>query len=211
MTQPVDSALDFERIVFGFDRETAVIEYKSGIGWNEMDRRSQVGLIKDLMAFGNSDTFGYLVVGVSETDSSVYERTGVSEEQAASYDPTPIGEVVRTYSDPEVQFTIHVPELQGRRFVVFRVAPFATVPHICRQSYDNVLEQAAIYVRTDNAQSIKVPTTQHMRRLVERATFNQRGSLLAQIRELVGPGAGATQPPSLTQGFRDQISRRFGR
>lgn len=210
MVTPTPS-LDLEPVIFGFDRETAVIEYKTGIGWNEMDRRSQVGLIKDLMAFGNSDTFGYLVVGVSQTDSGVYERSGVSEEQAASYDPTPVGVDVRTYSDPEVQFTIHIPEFQGRRFVVFRIAPFATVPHICRQSYPGILDQAAIYVRTDNAQSLKVPTAQHMRRLIERATLNQREGLLAQIRELVGAGAGPTQPPTSTQSFRDQIMRRFGR
>ena len=210
MVTPTPS-LDLEPIVFGFDRETAVIEYKSGIGWDEMGRRAQRELVRDLMAFGNADTFGYLVVGVSQTDSGMYERSGISEEQAASYDPTPIGEVVRTYSDPEVQFTIHVPEFQGRRFVMFRVAPFATVPHICRQSYDNVLEQAEIYVRADNAQSIKVPTAQHMRRLVERATFNQRESLLAQIRELVGPGAGPARPPSSQQWVRDRISRLLGR
>ncbi|MBI2886722.1 MAG: ATP-binding protein [Chloroflexi bacterium] len=209
MVTPTPS-LNLEPIVFGFDRETAVIEYKSGIGWGEMGRRAQRELIKDLMAFGNSATFGYPVVGVSQTASG-YERTGVSEEQAASYDPTPVGELVRQYSDPEVQFTIHVPEIQGRRFVVFRVAPFANVPHICRQSYDDVLEQAAIYVRTDNAQSIKVPSAQHMRRLIERATFNQRDSLLAQIRELVGPSVGATQPSGVAQALRDQLSRLLGR
>lgn len=206
MVTPTPS-LDLEPIVFGFDRETAVIEYKSGIGWNEMDRRAQRELIRDLMAFGNSDTFGYLVVGVSQTDSGVYERSGVSEEQAASYDPTPVGEVVRTYSDPEVQLTIHLPGFQRRRFVVFRIAPFSTVPHICRQSYDNVLEQAAIYVRTDNAQSIKVPTAQHMRRLVDRATFNQRETLLAQIRSLVGTAPEPKGPSSVIQALRDQIGR----
>lgn len=203
-------ALDLEPIVFGFDRETATVEYKAGIGWDELGRRGQREIIRDLMAFGNSDTFGYLVIGVLRREDGTFERRGVNPEQAASYDPTPVGEVVRTYSDPEVQFTLHVPELQGKRFVVFRIAPFATVPHICRQSYDDILEQGAIYVRTDNAQTIKVPTAEHMRRLVERAMVNQGDRLLAQIRSLVGPETAAPRP-SPTQRFRDQISRLLGR
>lgn len=199
--------IDFEPIIFGFDRENATIEYKSAVGWNELGRRGQREIIRDLMAFGNSDTIGYLVIGV---DPITYNRTGITEEQAASYDPTPIGELIRTHSDPEVQFSLHVPEVQGRHFVVFRVIPFATVPHICRRSYGDVLQEAAIYVRTDNAQSIKVPTAAHMRRLVERATLNQKETLLAQIRSLVGPTA-TVAPSTATQGFRDQLGRLLGR
>ncbi len=211
MTQPIDSALDFERIVFGFDREIATIEYKGAFGWDEIGREAQRELVRDLIAFGNSDAIGYIAIGVSKTESGGFDRVGLTTEQAGSYDPSPIGVIVRQFADPEVRFTIHTPTLQGKNFVILRVVPFETVPHICKTSYASVLEQAAIYVRTDNAESVKVPTAEHMRRLVERATFNQRDRLLAQIRELVGPGTGPTQPPTSTQSFRDQIARRFGR
>lgn len=208
---PPELPLNLEPIVFDYDRETASIEYKGSVGWDELDRRGQREIIRDLMAFGNSDTIGYLVIGVDTGSGATFERNGVSEEQAASYDPTPIGELVREFSDPEVQFTIHVPELQGKRFVVFRISPFATVPHICRKPYNGILQQGAIYVRTDNAQTIKVPTAQHMRRLIDRAVFNQGDSLLAQIRSLVGPGPGPAPPSGPAQALRDQISRLLGR
>lgn len=149
--------IDFEPIIFGFDRENAEVDYKRAIGWGELGPRGQHELIRDLMAFGNSDRFGYIVIGVRQSENGGFERTGISDEQAASYQPEQIGQMARLFSDPEVQCSLHTPELQGRLFVVLWIAPFSSVPHICRQSYDIVLDQAAIYVRRDRAQTIKVP------------------------------------------------------
>ncbi len=92
----------------------------------------------------------------------------------------------------------------GKRFVLLRVLPFASVPHICRRSYETILEQAAIYVRTDNAETAKVPTAEHMRRIIDRAVSNQGSALLQQIRRIVGNPLSAA-PPVDEERFRAEL------
>jgi len=66
MTLGSMGSLDLAPIVFGFDRETATVEYKGSVGWNELGRRGQRELVRDLMGFGNGDSPGYIVIGVND-------------------------------------------------------------------------------------------------------------------------------------------------
>ncbi len=109
----------------------------------------------------------------------------MSEEQAAGFDPTPIGEWVTNYFEPPIRFRLHKPRVNGKLFVVTQVHPFQTVPHICIKSYDTVLHQAAIYVRSEACQTVKVQSADKMRALVERATTNSADALVARIDELL--------------------------
>jgi hypothetical protein len=69
-----------------------------------------------------------------------------------------------------------------------------------------MLHQAAIYVRTGDAQSVRVPSAEHMRLLVNRAVENRGAGLLEQIRRLVGPPMGETT--ATAELFESELRRR---
>jgi hypothetical protein len=77
-------AREFEEIVFGYYREQAHVDYKSAVGWDDLGRRGQHGVVRDMMAMGNGDIAGYLVFGVGQVDGGNFDRTGLTERQAGS-------------------------------------------------------------------------------------------------------------------------------
>jgi predicted HTH transcriptional regulator len=110
---------------------------------------------------------------------------GLSNHQIESFDPSKIADKIKRYADPEVRFELYKPIVDSKRYVVIRVLPFQMVPHICTTSYADILDEAAVYVRGEGARTIKVPSAEHMRRLVDRSTQISADTLLDRIRRLV--------------------------
>lgn len=165
--------------------ETPYLDYKAAGDWRAWNRADKAELVRDMMALANSDMPGYVVIGVSELPDKTFCFDGVSEEQAGSFDASSIADSVREFADPEVRFLIRKPHVDGRLYVVVRVAPFEAVPHICRRNSGDVLQQAAVYIRSEGAQTIKVPSAEYMRRLTDRATQNSADAILSMVRRLV--------------------------
>ena len=84
-----------------------------------------------------------------------------------------------------LRFEVYKPTVEGKRYVVIRVLPFQTVPHVCGRSYGSTLEEAAIYIRGEGARTIKVQSAEQIRRLVDRATQVSADAIVNRIRELV--------------------------
>jgi len=169
-----------------YGHERPDLDYKGPINWNEWSNRGKADLVRDMMALANSDIPGYIIIGVTDDGGVVRSYDGLSDEQIESFDPSKIADKIKRFADPEVRFELYKPAVDGNRYVVIRVLPFQTVPHICNNSYADILEEAAIYVRGEGARTIKVPSAEYMRRLVDRAIQISADTLVDRIRRLVG-------------------------
>lgn len=169
-----------------FGHERPDLDYKGPINWNEWANREKADLVRDMTALANSDIPGYIVIGATDEGGVVRSYDGLSDEQIESFDPSKVADKIKRYADPEVRFELYKPTVDGKRYVVIRVLPFQAVPHICSTSYADVLEEAAVYVRGEGARTIKVPSAEYMRRLVDRAIQISADTLVDRIRRLVG-------------------------
>ena len=161
------------------------LDYKGPGNWGEWSNEQKAELVRDMMGLGNSDVPGYIVIGATTAGGNVQRYDGLDEEQIKSFDPSKIADKVKRYADPEIRFEVHTPNLDGKWYVVIRVLPFQTLPHICRSSCGEILKEAAIYVRGEGARTIKVQSADHMRKLVNRAIQIDADNLVNRIRELI--------------------------
>jgi predicted HTH transcriptional regulator len=187
-----------------YGRERLDLDYKGPINWHEWPRREKAELARDMMVLANSDIPGYIVIGATDLGGVVRSYDGLSDDQIKSFDPSKIADKVKRYANPEVRFELYKPIVDGNRYVVIRVLPFQNVPHICIDSYDDVLEEAAVYVRGEGARTIKVPSAEHMRRLVDRAIQISADTLVDRIRRLVG--ASKEREAEAHSHFKSQIA-----
>ena len=190
-----------------YGKERPDLDYKGPINWNEWPKREKAELARDMMALANSDIPGYIIIGATDEGGVVHSYDGLSDEQIKSFDPSKIADKVKRYANPEVRFELYKPTVDGNRYVVIRVLPFQSVPHICSRSYDDVLEEAAVYVRGEGARTIKVPSAEYMRRLVDRAIQINADTLVNRIRRLVG--ASKEREAEVVNPFESQIARIF--
>ena len=166
-------------------RERVDLDYKGPVNWREWSNREKAELIRDIMALANSGIPGYIVIGATDMGGVVRSYDGLSNNQLNSFDPSKIADKIKRYASPEVCFELYKPTVDGKRYVVIRVLPFQSIPHICTCSYDDVLEEAAIYVRGEGARTVKIPSAEYMRRLVDRAIQVRADTLVDTIRRLV--------------------------
>lgn len=160
------------------------IDYKAPVNWSGWLKKSKAGLVCDMMAMANSNKPGYIVIGVTDDGGVVKSYDGLNESQLKSFDPSKIADTVKRYSDPEVNFTLYKPTYDGKRYVIIRISPFQVMPHICHNNCDDIHE-ADIYIRGEGARTIKVPSVEYMRIIIERAVQVNADSLIERIRSLL--------------------------
>jgi len=171
-------------VKYGIERPD--LDYKGPISWRVCSKYGKAELVRDMMALANSDIPGYIIIGATDEGGVVRSYDGLSSEQIESFDPSKIADKIKRYADPEVRFELYKPIVDSKRYVVIRVLPFQSVPHICTNSCGDILEEAAVYVRGEGARTIKVSSAEYMRRLVDRAIQISADTLVDRIRRLVG-------------------------
>lgn len=187
-----------------FGHERPDLDYKGSVNWDEWPNRDKADLVRDMMALANSEVPGYIVIGATDEGGVVRSYDGLSDSQIESFDPSKLADKMKRYADPEVRFDLYKPTVDGKRYVVIRVSPFQTVPHICRTSYDDILEEAAIYVRGEGARTIKVPSAEYTHRMVDRAIQISADALIDRIRRLVS--AAKEEEAEARRHFESQIA-----
>jgi predicted HTH transcriptional regulator len=203
-----DSFGDEEIIpIVKYGKERPDLDYKGPVNWNNWARREKAELVRDVMALANSDIPGYIIIGATDEGGVVRSYDGLSDEEIQSFDPSKIADKVKRYADPEVRFELYKPTVDGKRYVVIRVLPFQSVPHICRMSYNDILEEAAVYVRGEGARTTKIPSSEHMRRLVDRSIQISADTLVDRIRRLVGTSK--ETETKIVNPFESQIATMF--
>ena len=111
--------------------ESEYLDYKGPLNWNTLSRTGRAKIVRHCLALANTKG-GCIVIGVGEDASghpSVY--AGLTDEEAHSFDPSAVGAFLRRYAEPMIDFTIERPVVDGRRYAIFVVRPFGTLPHVC--------------------------------------------------------------------------------
>ena len=165
--------------------ESDVLDYKSAMNFNTIPRSAKAKFARHCLALANTRG-GHIVVGVSEDQSghpSVY--TGLTEEESRSFDPSVVGPFVNRYADPAIDFTIDRPIIDGKRYAIFTIRPFDTLPHVCSGGIEDSLQLGIFYIRTVDASSRPAYRASEIHGLIQRALRNQRESLARMLRGIL--------------------------
>ena len=165
--------------------EGKALDYKRAMNWNVIPKRGKVEIVRDIMAMANSNVPGYIVIGVNDDGGVAGSYIGVNEVQAKSFDQSKIADMIKHYSDPEPSFGLYKTVVEGKKYIVIRVLPFNTVPHICIKQYADIIYEGDVYVRAEGARTTRVEKAQEMRALVDRAIQINGDDIVDRIRRLV--------------------------
>ncbi|MBM7506459.1 hypothetical protein JOE61_000273 [Nocardioides salarius] len=125
-----------------------------------------------VMAMGNRRDGGVVCVGVDEPQMKEMQP-GLDDDQASEWaDYDNVAAALAKYSDPAVVFELAGYALSsGANVVVLDVAEFDVVPHVCKKTFPEVLQDGMTYVRPrGKPESVPVPNSAEMRALLDLAT-----------------------------------------
>ena len=169
--------------------EARNLDCKTSFSWDTADNDAKCELIKDILAFLNTQDGGQIVVGVED---DTLEPVGMTDVDFTSFDVTRVNDFLHRYTDPQSSCEVQKLTFSGLKFVVINVLEFKDIPIICkkaanssRDSSKTILKLGGVYIRTDKATSVLVPTSEEMRDLVNRAVLKRSDQLLSTIRTLL--------------------------
>jgi len=193
--------------------ESEEIDYKAAQNWSKLSAAGKAKFVRHCLAMANTKG-GYIVVGVGEDSTgkpALY--TGLSDDDAKSFDPTTVGNFINKYADPQINFTVERPLVDGKIFVVFTVKRFDDLPHVCSQGCEHELLQGVFYIRTRDASSRPAFRSIEIHQIIRRALRNQRELLGRMIRGILYEEKTFSHHLESAPYFREQInhSREFFR
>ncbi len=174
--------------------ESEELDYKAAQDWNELSRAGKAKFVRHCMALANTKG-GYIVVGVGEDQAGrpcVY--SGLTERQSRSFDPTAVGNFINNYADPEIDFSLERPEVDGKHYAVFVVRRFNSLPHVCAYGCEGELQQGILYIRTAEASSRPAFRSQEIHALIQRSLRNQREQLGRMLRGILYENSSQMEP-----------------
>lgn len=175
---------DFEELIYR-GVESDELDYKAHMSWNTMPRTAKGKLLRHSIAFANTRG-GFLVIGVGEDrfgNPNLY--TGVSAEESGSFDPSAVGTFFNSYVEPAIDFTIERPVIRGKRYVIFVIKPFKSLPHVCTHTIEGEIQSGVFYIRTVEASSRPARRAMEMQELIHRAMRNERETLGRVLRGIL--------------------------
>lgn len=191
-----------EIVQYGLENQQ--IDFKAAQNWNDLDKHGKAKFARHAMALANT-LGGYIVVGVGEDASgkpTLY--TGMTESQTNSFDPSTVGQTINRYADPGINFDLVKTQVDGKTYVIFVVYPFANIPHVCVDSYDNELQRGVFYIRTPDASSRAAIKSSEVHAIIQRALRNQRQLLGRMLRGILYEDRQGTEP-SAEKEFADLV------
>src|SRR5271155_1225608 len=120
--------------------ESKDLDYKGPMSWDEANKKSCCGLVKDILAMANT-LGGFIVIGVSE-EATGYSFDGVSADQAKSFDTSRLNRFLQAYADPPINTLLRKVNHAGKVFVIIEVPAFPDTPHICQKDFPEVLSSS---------------------------------------------------------------------
>lgn len=165
--------------------ESDVLDYKGPMDFRAIGRAGQAKIARHMAALANTNG-GHIVIGVSEDAGghpSVY--TGLTAAEAHSFDPSSVGPVINHMIEPPIDFVIERPLVDGKRYAIIKVRPFAAMPHVCAQGVSPELQQGVFYIRTQEAASRPASRAIELHGLIKRALLSQRAQLADLLRSVL--------------------------
>ena len=170
--------------------ESDDVDAKGPVKWDGNDESA--ALTKDILAFANSPEGGVIVVGKAEPSPGKFELVGLTHEQASTFETTKVATWVNNHCSPPVSLVCHHLEHENSTFVIITVNEFRDVPIICTKSNQKIddpkkhlLREGTIYVRTANAESAPLRSSDDLRTLVGIATKKRGDEILASFRAML--------------------------
>jgi hypothetical protein len=175
------------------------------------DRRFRALIARASLGMGNIRDGGYVVIGIDDTNPGAL-LPGLNPDELASwlvYDEVSAG--LNTYADPPLGLDVREVALSsGVSVAVLRIAEFEVVPHLCARTYDDVLSEGALYVRSRRIpETAQVRTSAEMREILDLAvekrlrayveTAQRAGVGLVTTEEAIAAEAAADQAEFVTQ------------
>lgn len=121
-------------------RESSWLEFKEAFGFKSLGR-----YIRSAAAFANAKG-GYIVYGVANRP---HKLIGLKEHSFDDLDPEKLTQFLNEHFDPEIEWTRHLHELNGKTFGLLYVAGSRNRPVICKKGTDDGkhLKEGEIYYR----------------------------------------------------------------
>ncbi len=158
------SAIEIEDLI-EYPSEERYLEFKGPVSWNG---DIKVKITKSIMAMANLKDGGWIVVGKEEQPDRTFKLVGMSQQEFDSFDPDCVKAFVYGYAEPPVNFVVIKKEVNGKKFVLIKVAEFTELPVICKKSCGEIIHSGKIYVRSKGKpESIPVPSDAEMREIIE--------------------------------------------
>jgi putative nucleotidyltransferase with HDIG domain len=169
--------------------ESRNLDFKERLNWNSTSNDEKCQLIKDILAFLNTDDGGVIILGVHDR---TLELVGLSEDEFTSFDATKLNDLLHKYTDPISSCEVQKFVIDDRRVVVIGVPEFKDVPVICKRDANSsrnqsklILKAGGLYVRTDKATSGVVSSAEAMRDLIDRALPKRSDQQLKPIEAMI--------------------------
>jgi len=183
--------------------ETRDVDYKAAMSWNEKDKATCCGIVKDVLAMANSGG-GLIILGVDQQQDGSFQPSGVPDRILPTWETTQVNNFVQKYADPPINTRLRRFTDGGATFVAIDVPPFPDMPHLCVKDYPGELSKFTLYVRTANNASAPIGSSADFNVIVERAVRNRSDRLLASFHTIL---VGATVTPTIAA--RDHFERQL--
>lgn len=182
---------DYLRSILDNKPENSNIDFKRGFDWKTKSKQT-IDVIKDIMAFSNTQDGGTLIIGFDEKENKF---SSPSEEWLKSYDQTDVSDSLNKYCDPEIYLNLSKRDNfewnnQKGHLVILEIKDFNISPTICRLEsplFDNktIFKPGDVFIRTPGASTKKISTASEMYDLIHRFAIKDKERLLREISLIV--------------------------
>ncbi len=141
--------------------ETRSLDCKTSFSWDTADHDAKCELVKDILAFLNTQDGGQIVVGVED---DTLEPVGMTDADFTSFDVTKVNDFLHRYTDPQSSCEVQKLTFSGLKFVVINVLEFKDIPIICKKAANSskdpsktILKLGGVYTRTRRRRVFSCP------------------------------------------------------